>query len=416
MRHIHPVTDSDTYFTIDPITRQLSNGTSKKMSLIKGDHNSERFTFELPLTVEGHDMSQCNRVEVHFINVDSKTRAKNEDVYIVTDHKTSDGKNAFRKSDDGQKVLADWLISGNVTKYAGTLNFVVRYVCIGEDGTVDYAWNTAIYSNINVLDSINNSEVVVDEYSDVLQEWYEQLLSAFDGNIDLNSKKAVKFWIGTHSEYAELEEIVENCLYIITDDGTLEDVKERLTAVEGHVQDNDDRIYDQGLTLNDHDDRLKELENNKQDYDGILQSIQELEQVDSEMRQTVDVDHTNRIVSLEDDVATLMGYFTLKVTYKTYWSELPNEPTTDEQYKYTDVFYMGKHNSFTVVVQCDQDYYLDESGITISDGRVTFDYLRQDNDAGGNPMEGRYEVSFDIDWSKMIMDDVTISITATRNS
>ena len=308
MRHIHPVTDSDTYFTIDPITRQLSNGTSKKMSLIKGDHNSERFTFELPLTVEGHDMSQCNRVEVHFINVDSKTRAKNEDVYIVTDHKTSDGKIAFRKSDDGQKVLADWLISGNVTKYAGTLNFVVRYVCIGEDGTVDYAWNTAIYSNINVLDSINNSEVVVDEYSDVLQEWYEQLLSAFDGNIDLNSKKAVKFWIGTHSEYAELEEIIENCLYIITDDGTLEDVKERLTAVE-------DKLAELNVDLNGINTQLSELEvdidDTTNDLSGVDNRVKSLEEARYDYGQIEEalsvliVDAKQKPISVTDAIASV---------------------------------------------------------------------------------------------------------------
>lgn len=409
MRHIHPVTDSDTYFTIDPITRQLSNGTSKKMSLIKGDHNSERFTFELPLTVEGHDMSQCNRVEVHFINVDSKTRAKNEDVYIVTDHKTSDGKNAFRKSDDGQKVLADWLISGNVTKYAGTLNFVVRYICIGEDGTVDYAWNTAIYSNINVLDSINNSEVVVDEYSDVLQEWYEQLLSAFDGNIDLNSKKAVKFWIGTHSEYAELEEIVENCLYIITDDGTLEDVKERLTAVEGHVQDNFDRIYEHDTVLHQLDDRIEVLEKNKQDYGGILQSIDELKEADLDIRQTVEEDHDNRIVSLEDDMALLMKNFVMKIDYRTGYCLTDNNPKREVM--------IIKNNSLYVSVLCDQDYKLNESCITISDKRITLRNLVEDNDAGGNPMEGSYSLYFDIDWFTYSgNENVTIDIIAIRNS
>ena len=232
MRHNHLVTDSDSYFVIDPITRQLSNGTSKKLSLIKGDHNSERFTFELPLYVEGHDMSLCNKVEVHFINLNTKTKAKNEDVYIVTDHD-----DAFKVNPDNpDTVIAEWLISRNVTQHAGSLSFVIRYMCLGEDGTVDYAWNTAIYSGITVLDSIDNSDIVVDEYSDVLQEWYEKLLSAFDGNIDLNSKEAVKFWVGSQAEYAALEEIVDGCLYIITDDGTLEDIRadlDNLIAVVG---------------------------------------------------------------------------------------------------------------------------------------------------------------------------------------
>ena len=47
MAHAHIVSDSDNHFIIDPISRQISNN-SKKTILIKTDHNSEQFTFELP--------------------------------------------------------------------------------------------------------------------------------------------------------------------------------------------------------------------------------------------------------------------------------------------------------------------------------------------------------------------------------
>ena len=47
MAHIHSVYDNDTHFKIDPATRQISN-ESGKVVLMQNDHNSERFTFEIP--------------------------------------------------------------------------------------------------------------------------------------------------------------------------------------------------------------------------------------------------------------------------------------------------------------------------------------------------------------------------------
>jgi len=60
MAHIHPVYDTDSHFTINPITREIKNESSTKTRLIQYDHNSERFSFDMPKTVEGHDMTLCN--------------------------------------------------------------------------------------------------------------------------------------------------------------------------------------------------------------------------------------------------------------------------------------------------------------------------------------------------------------------
>lgn len=48
MGHTHNVYDTDTHFSINPVTRMIKNESSKKVTLIQHDHNSERFTFELP--------------------------------------------------------------------------------------------------------------------------------------------------------------------------------------------------------------------------------------------------------------------------------------------------------------------------------------------------------------------------------
>jgi hypothetical protein len=166
MKHIH---DTDPHFKIDPVTRAITT-TSLKIQIIQGDHNSERFTFEVPRTVEGHDLSLCDKVQVHYINI-SKF---NKDDQSVDVYETDD----FRVSPtDATKVTCSWLISGNATKYEGPLSFVVRFVCL-TGGKVSYSWSTAIYNGINVSAGINNGESVVTEYSDVLEEWYQRLIEA----------------------------------------------------------------------------------------------------------------------------------------------------------------------------------------------------------------------------------------------
>lgn len=167
MGHNHGVFDSDTRFTINPITRQIRS-ESRKATVIQFDHNSERFTFECPRRIEGHDMSVCNRVEVHYINIDPKTKAQNTGVYVADDLQVS--------PDDSEKVVCSWLISQNATQIIGALNFIVCYKCI-ENGECVYAWNTAI-SSVSVSDGINATESVATEYADVLEQWRAELYNA----------------------------------------------------------------------------------------------------------------------------------------------------------------------------------------------------------------------------------------------
>lgn len=168
MPHRHKIYDADPYFSINPLTRIIKNETSSKITLIQHDHNSERFTFEIPRFIEEHDMSECNVVQVHYINIESGNKNKNEDVYDVTDLHIS--------IDDDDKVICSWLVSGNATKYVGSLNFVVRFSCV-TDGVIEYAWNTAVFSGISVSTGIYNTDVIAEEYSDVIAQWAERIES-----------------------------------------------------------------------------------------------------------------------------------------------------------------------------------------------------------------------------------------------
>lgn len=171
MEHNHNVTDTDPYFSIDPDTRVLSYESEEKLTIIQGDHNSEIFTFEIPRTVDGHDMLLCDVVRVHYINIDaSNSSNKSPGVYKVVDLR--------QHPEDEELVLCSWAVSSRATKYAGSLNFLVQFACSNGSGGLSYSWNTAIYSGVQVTTGMNNSDIVVEDHADVLEQWYTELLGA----------------------------------------------------------------------------------------------------------------------------------------------------------------------------------------------------------------------------------------------
>ena len=179
MAHAHKVYDSDTHFIIDTVTREILNETSGKTILIQNDHNAERFTFRIPKLVEGHDMSKCNRIEIHYINVDSVTREKKSaNVYESNDVQTY--------TENGEEFITfSWLISENATKYVGNLSFCIVFKCTTNEGNVDYRWHSAINSKISIASSINNIEEATEGYSDIIAQWKAELFEA-GGNSVVN--------------------------------------------------------------------------------------------------------------------------------------------------------------------------------------------------------------------------------------
>lgn len=171
MPHRKGIYDTDLHFVIDPVTRTIRND-SGKVTIIQFDHNSERFTFEIPRHIDGHDMSECNRVEVHYNNIG--TGQTNKGVYEVDDLQVS--------PDNDLYVTCSWLISQNATRLVGKLAFVVRFECVvtegEEEGKIEYAWNTAPYTDVRVVSGIYNSEEIVYEYADVLAQWKQDLIDA----------------------------------------------------------------------------------------------------------------------------------------------------------------------------------------------------------------------------------------------
>ena len=149
MAHEHSVHDTDKHFAIDINTRKIKKQSIDKVVLIQNDHNSERSTFEIPRYIDGHDMSLCNKVEVHYVNLDETEMVSSPGVYEVTDLQVSP------KSDT--VVICSWLISRNATKYIGSLHFSLRFACVTGDD-VDYDWRTGICSDYSISESLFSAD------------------------------------------------------------------------------------------------------------------------------------------------------------------------------------------------------------------------------------------------------------------
>lgn len=156
MAHIHDVVDTDVPLRIDSGTRKIinhSDNTDKKR-IMQGDHNCEILTFQLDRHIDGHDMTLCNLVRIHYVNI-GEGGQRNEGVEYVNNLDVSEA--------DNKIVEFTWQISGNVTKLVGPVNFCVEFTCVS-DGFVVYTWKTAICNHLVIEQSIDNSDIVGPDY------------------------------------------------------------------------------------------------------------------------------------------------------------------------------------------------------------------------------------------------------------
>lgn len=164
------IVDSDSHFTIDIVTRSITNAANKKISLIQFDHNSERYTFDIDRYIEGHDVLDSNRVQVNYVNISASDNSKHIGLYEVTDLQVH--------PDDDKKACFTWLISENATHYNGMLNFAISFACV-EGDDIKYRWNSAICNTIIIAAGLNNNNSVAEFYPDELLKWENYMTTHF---------------------------------------------------------------------------------------------------------------------------------------------------------------------------------------------------------------------------------------------
>ena len=202
MSHNSKIQDTETHFIIDPNTRTVTNTSNGNNIIVQYDHNSERFTFEIPRYVDGHDMSESTEVRVNYLNSASTGLTKTPGVYICDDLAISE--------EDENLVTFSWLLSSAATQYIGYLYFSIQFVCLNGE-TVEYAWNTGIYKDIVIIESINNAEEVIANNVDVLVAYRNEIVAEVSASITNGRIGYVSLladaWVGEGSLYSQVVEI-----------------------------------------------------------------------------------------------------------------------------------------------------------------------------------------------------------------
>lgn len=164
MAHLHEVLDDDLVFEIDDETREIKRISENELILVQGDHNSERCTFKIPKFIDGHNTELCNKVRIHFVNISAENPIEiSPGVYETED---------LRKStDDPNSMLVSWVVQKEATVYAGTISFLLEFMCISSDDVLDYSWHTGHYTGGVVLEGMDYSDYIVEKHYDVLDKW-----------------------------------------------------------------------------------------------------------------------------------------------------------------------------------------------------------------------------------------------------
>lgn len=244
MAHTHDVYDTGKCFEINETSRFIQETSPTKLVLVQGDHKSEVITFKMPRYIDGHDMLTCNKIRVHYINIDTKTNDTSKDIYEV--------KNLALCEDDESMLTFTWVIEAPATKYAGTLSFLIKFECTEGDDIL-YQWNTAKYVGTNVLVGIDNSEAFIEKYSSVLEQWYNKLTNGAD-SIEEHTEQAL-----AEIETAK-EEVIGNIGDLENINNTIAEVEDIRTDYKGYT------YYSAGQAVREQIEEVIEIATRRQDH------------------------------------------------------------------------------------------------------------------------------------------------------
>ena len=136
------VKDSGEFFVINPTSRKVTVPHAHKAIGAVGDHNSEQITFECPQMVDGHDVSQCARRYVTWVNVNGVI---GHDALELTQ---------VEKGTDGMIYLS-WTVRGVLTEAKGIVQFSIHFEDVDENKQPIYSWGTTTCKDCEILDCIN---------------------------------------------------------------------------------------------------------------------------------------------------------------------------------------------------------------------------------------------------------------------
>lgn len=138
---------------------------------VEYDDDVLRLEFKMPRYVCGTDLSEFP-IRINYINSKGES-----DVYTVSDAKVY-----------SQYITFTWLVGPTATRYKGNTKFNVCLKTLNADGYVDREFNTTI-ATLPVLEGLEVDESVVVAYSDIIEQWKQELFGI--GDTEEASIKAV---------------------------------------------------------------------------------------------------------------------------------------------------------------------------------------------------------------------------------
>ena len=167
------VTGDGIDFTVDTKTKIITNVSGKREFAV-GDHDSERLTFQMDRYIEGHDMLLSNIARIHSFNGDAPN------IYDIDDMAADES--------NPNKVIFSWLLSSAAIVAAGPIRFALRFKCTDDAGNETYSWGTKINEDMSVFNTLENSETVVRENVDILEQWKNDIFGTGESAIsDIHS-------------------------------------------------------------------------------------------------------------------------------------------------------------------------------------------------------------------------------------
>lgn len=155
-------TPGDNTLIIDNYLRTIEIPSTITCLGVENDDDVLRLNFRMPRRIGDIDLSIFT-VRINYLNAKGE-----DDVYLVEDLTTDDDHLTF-----------SWLVGPTATRYKGNTKFNVCMRIVDGDGYIQKEYNTTI-ATLPVLEGLECEESVVENYTDIIEQWRRQIFGAGD--------------------------------------------------------------------------------------------------------------------------------------------------------------------------------------------------------------------------------------------
>lgn len=160
------LTPSEDHFVIGK-DRNITVPNSMKRLAVQNDHDVEVVTFDCPRFWDGQDMSKMT-IYINYIRADRKTGIYRAENVIVDKHLVD-------------VMHFTWTISRNVSEAPGKIAFQICIKKVDGRGIEVTHWNSEVYKDCFVSESLNcSNEYVAELLPDIIEQWYKELMAMCD--------------------------------------------------------------------------------------------------------------------------------------------------------------------------------------------------------------------------------------------